>query len=148
LPSITEPAYSTAWPPTAKRACKTSSTGAAAHIAGDEKGEAQIFLDRLLQAFYQKGLLEIGKAGFRIRKAKQDGGGTAFADFVWKPLVLIEMKKRAANPSRAPASRPNSPIRNPSSPTTASGPPCKIEYTDCEIDALVFGLYGLLRSLR
>ena len=33
---------------------------AAAHITGDEKGEAQIFLDRLFQAFGQKGLLEVG----------------------------------------------------------------------------------------
>jgi hypothetical protein len=73
---------------------------AAAHITGDEKGEAQIFLDRLLQAFHQKGLLEIGKAEFRIRKAKEDGGGTAFADFVWKPLVLIEMKKRGTDLAR------------------------------------------------
>ena len=69
----------------------------AKHIKGDEKGEAQIFLDRLLQAFYQKGVLETGKAEYRIRKAKEDGGGTSFADFVWKPLVLIEMKKRGAD---------------------------------------------------
>jgi hypothetical protein len=62
----------------------------AAHITGDEKGEAQIFLDRLLQAFAQKGLLEIGKAEFRIRKAKEDGGGTAFADYVWKPRDLFQ----------------------------------------------------------
>jgi hypothetical protein len=72
-------------------------TWAAAHITGDEKGEAQIFLDRLLQAFAQKGVLETGKAEFRIRKAKEDGGGTSFADFVWKPLVRIEMKKRGAD---------------------------------------------------
>ncbi len=31
---------------------------------------------------------------YRIRKAKEDVGGTAFADYVWKPVVLIEMKKR------------------------------------------------------
>ena len=31
----------------------------AAHITGDEKGEAQIFLERLFQAFGQKGLLEV-----------------------------------------------------------------------------------------
>ena len=74
---------------------------AAAHITGDEKGEAQIFLDRLLQAFGQKGLLEVGgKPEFRIRKAKEDGGGTAFADYVWKPLVLIEMKKRGTDLAR------------------------------------------------
>ena len=74
---------------------------AAAHITGDEKGEAQIFLDRLFQAFGQKGLLEVGgKPEFRIRKAKEDGGGTAFADYVWKPLVLIEMKKRGTDLAR------------------------------------------------
>jgi type II restriction/modification system DNA methylase subunit YeeA len=71
---------------------------AAAHIDGDEKSEAQIFLDRLFQAFNQPGLLDVGgKAEFRIRKAKEDGGGTAFADCVWKPLVLIEMKKRGTD---------------------------------------------------
>jgi hypothetical protein len=74
---------------------------AAAHITGDEKGQAQIFLDCLLQAFHQKGLLEVGgTAEFRIRKAKEDGGGTAFADYVWKPLVLIEMKKRGTDLAR------------------------------------------------
>jgi hypothetical protein len=71
---------------------------AAAHISGDEKGQSQIFLDRLFQAFGQKGLLEVGgTAEFRIRKAKEDGGGTAFADYVWKPHVLIEMKKRGTD---------------------------------------------------
>jgi hypothetical protein len=55
-------------------------------------------LDRLFQAFGQKGLLEVGgTAEFRIRKAKEDGGGTAFADYVWKPHVLIEMKKRGTD---------------------------------------------------
>ena len=64
------------------------------NITGDEKGQAQIFLDRLLQAFGQKGCLDVGGTPeFRIRKAKEDGGGTAFADYVWKPVVLIEMKK-------------------------------------------------------
>ena len=63
----------------------------AAHITGDEKGEAQIFLDRLLPRCARvsrprtrrKGLLEVGgQPEFRIRKAKEDGGGTAFADSV------------------------------------------------------------------
>ncbi len=68
------------------------------HIRGDEKGEAQIYLDRLFQAFGQPGVLEVGgQTEFRIRKAKEDGGGTAFADYVWKPVVLIEMKKRGQN---------------------------------------------------
>src|SRR5579862_3581322 len=68
------------------------------HITGDEKGQAQIFLDRLFQAFGQAGCLDVGGATeFRIRKSDEDGGGTAFADYVWKPIVLIEMKKRGEN---------------------------------------------------
>ncbi len=71
------------------------------HITGDEKGEAQIFLDRLFQAFAQPGCLDVGGTPeFRIRKAREDGGGTAFADYVWKPIVLIEMKKRGENLAR------------------------------------------------
>lgn len=66
-----------------------------AHITGDEKGEAQIFLDHLFKAFGWDGLLE---AGARCeRRIKNDDGGTSFADLVWKPVVLIEMKKRGAN---------------------------------------------------
>jgi len=76
------------------------------HITGDEKGQAQIYLDRLFQAFGQPGSLEVGGAPeFRIKKATEDGaapgsGNTAFADYVWKPIVLIEMKKRGADLSR------------------------------------------------
>jgi hypothetical protein len=54
------------------------------HITGDEKGEAQIFLDRLFIAFGRSGSLDVGgTAEMRIRKAKEDGGGTSFADYVW-----------------------------------------------------------------
>ena len=68
------------------------------NITGDEKGQAQIFLDRFFQAFGQPGCLDVGgTTEFRIRKADEDGGGTAFADYVWKPVVLIEMKKRGEN---------------------------------------------------
>jgi hypothetical protein len=38
-----------------------------------------------------------GQTEFRIRKDKEDGGGTSFADLVWKPIVLIEMKKRGVD---------------------------------------------------
>jgi hypothetical protein len=39
------------------------------HITGDEKGQAQIFLDRLFQAFGQPGALDVGgQTEFRIRK--------------------------------------------------------------------------------
>ena len=71
------------------------------NAVGDEKSHAQIFLDRLLQGFGQKGALEVGgHPEFRIRKAAEDGGGIAFADYVWKPIVLIEMKRRGADLSR------------------------------------------------
>ena len=70
---------------------------AQAHISGDEKGQAQIFLDRLFQAFGHPGSLDVGgEPEFRVRKSSEDGGGTAFADYVWKPVVLIEMKKRGS----------------------------------------------------
>lgn len=69
------------------------------HITGDEKGEAQIFLDRLFRAFGQKGAKEAG-ATLEMRVKKADAGGTAFADLVWKPIVLIEMKKRGVDLSR------------------------------------------------
>ena len=35
-----------------------------------------------------------------MRQKKQDARGTAFADLVWKPVVLIEMKKRGEDLSR------------------------------------------------
>jgi len=69
-----------------------------AHITGDEKGQAQIFLDRLFQAVGQRGCLDVGGiTEFRVRKADEDGGGVSFADYVWKPVVLIEMKKRGTD---------------------------------------------------
>lgn len=71
----------------------------AQHISGDEKGEAQIYLDRLFQAFGWPGLIDAGaKCEQRIKK--NDSGGTAFADLVWKPVVLIEMKRRGVDLSR------------------------------------------------
>jgi hypothetical protein len=76
-------------------------TWCAKYITGDEKGQAQVSLDRLFQAFGQPGSLDVGDtAEFRIRKADEDDGGTAFADYVWKPVVLIEMKKRGENLQR------------------------------------------------
>jgi hypothetical protein len=64
------------------------------HIKGDEKGEAQVFLDRLFQAFGWPGLKEAGAEC--EERVKKTNGGTAFADLVWKPVVVIEMKKRGA----------------------------------------------------
>ena len=34
---------------------------------------------------------------FRIRKVNEDGGATAFAADVWKPVVLMAMKKRGTD---------------------------------------------------
>jgi len=88
-----------------------------ANIKGDEKGEAQVFLDRFFQAFGHAGLKEAG-ATLEERIKKSDGKGTAFADLVWKPVVLIEMKKRGSGlacpsrsnkPSSIIASRPDLP---------------------------------------
>lgn len=61
-------------------------------LRGDEKGESQVFLDRLFQAFGHAGYKEAG-AELEFRVAKK-GGGKKFADLLWRPRVLIEMKKR------------------------------------------------------
>ena len=62
-------------------------------LKGDEKGEAQVFCDRLFQAFGHEGYKEAGaELEFRIRKNATRG--TSFADLVWKPRLLLEMKKR------------------------------------------------------
>lgn len=64
----------------------------AAKLKGDEKGEAQVFCDRLFRAFGHKGYAEAG-AILEFRIKKKSGKGVNFADLVWKPRVLIEMKK-------------------------------------------------------
>ena len=64
-------------------------------LDGDEKSEAQVFLDRLFIAFGHKGHKEVGaKLEERVRKAN---GKTSFADLRWKDRCLIEMKKRGEN---------------------------------------------------
>ena len=65
-------------------------------LSGDEKGEAQVFCDRLFQAFGHEGYKEAG-AVLEYRIKKQSTGGTSFADLIWKPRLLIEMKKRGAD---------------------------------------------------
>ena len=61
-------------------------------LKGDEKGEAQVFCDRLFQAFSHAGYKEAGaELEFRV-KAK--GKTTKFADLLWRPRLLLEMKKR------------------------------------------------------
>ena len=63
---------------------------------GSEKGEGQIFFDRLFQAFGNPGVLgsdAVCEQPIKNRKSK----GTAFADLVWKPRVIIELKKRGTS---------------------------------------------------
>src|SRR4051812_9731121 len=67
-------------------------------LKGDEKGEAQVFLDRLFRGFSRAGYKEAGAT--LEDRVKKKGGGTGFADLVWKPIVLIEMKKRGEDLSR------------------------------------------------
>ncbi|MBE9178160.1 class I SAM-dependent DNA methyltransferase [Oculatella sp. LEGE 06141] len=64
------------------------------HLKGDEKGEAQVFLDRFFRAFGHEGAIEAGATYEERVKKGSKAGRTGFADLVWKPRVLIEMKKR------------------------------------------------------
>ncbi len=82
-------------------------------LQGDEKSEAQTFLDHFFRALGHAGVIEAG-ATFEFRVAKKPGsaqlelivggngapkpkGGKKFADLLWPDRVLIEMKSRAAN---------------------------------------------------
>ncbi|KQY61454.1 DNA methyltransferase [Nocardioides sp. Root140] len=69
------------------------------YLRGDEKGEAQTFLDRLFKAFGHEGAIEAG-AVYEDRVKFTDYMGTRFADLMWKPRVLIEMKKAKSDLSR------------------------------------------------
>ena len=62
-------------------------------LQGYEKGEAQVFCDRLFRAFGHAGYKEAG-ATLELQVKNPHGKGTKFADLVWKPRVLIEMKSR------------------------------------------------------
>src|SRR6266581_1598018 len=82
------------------------------HITGDEKGQAQIFLDRLFQAFSQKGCLDVGgTTEFRIRKSNEDGGGTSFADYVWKPIVLCNFDEFQVYDFATPLDTPDDTVK-------------------------------------
>lgn len=65
-------------------------------LRGDEKGEAQNFLEHLFQAFGHRSLAEAGAVlEERVKQARRGGKATTtFADLVWRPRVLIEMKAR------------------------------------------------------
>ncbi|HEY9770977.1 MAG TPA: DNA methyltransferase [Coleofasciculaceae cyanobacterium] len=64
------------------------------YISGKERSQAQVFLDRFFQAFGHQGALQAGaEYEVAIKKGSQKGK-TGLADLVWKPRVLIEMKKQ------------------------------------------------------
>jgi hypothetical protein len=82
-------------------------------LRGDEKSEAQTFLDHFFRALGHQGVIEAG-ATFEFRVAKKPGspqlelitgngapsrakGGKKFADLLWPDRVLIEMKSRGEN---------------------------------------------------
>ncbi|MFZ4575514.1 MAG: type IIL restriction-modification enzyme MmeI, partial [Phycisphaerales bacterium] len=67
-------------------------------LDGDEKGEAQVFLDRLFRAFSRGGYKEAGAT--LEDRVRTDRGTTSFADLIWKPKLLVEMKKRGEDLSR------------------------------------------------
>ncbi|MEK7691196.1 MAG: type IIL restriction-modification enzyme MmeI, partial [Bdellovibrionota bacterium] len=66
-----------------------------ANITGKERAQGQIFFDRLLQAFGNGGVLEAGAVC--ENPVKKKSGNTGFADLVWKPRVIIELKERGTN---------------------------------------------------
>ncbi len=68
------------------------------HIKGDEKGEAQIFLDHLMRAFGHEGAIEAGgRYETRVRRRRNGKTTVSFADYVLPKRALIEMKKCGEN---------------------------------------------------
>ena len=64
------------------------------NIKGNEKGEAQIFLDHLMRAFGHAGALEAGSYETRIRRRRNGKTTVSFADYLVPKKALFEMKKR------------------------------------------------------
>jgi type II restriction/modification system DNA methylase subunit YeeA len=64
------------------------------YITGKERSQAQVFLDRFFQAFGHQGALQAGAEYEVAIKKGSSKGKTGFADLVWKPRVLIEMKQQ------------------------------------------------------
>lgn len=61
-------------------------------LKGDEKGEAQVFCDRLFQAFGHAGYKEAG-ATLEDRQQRK-GKNVKFIDLLWKPRLILEMKSK------------------------------------------------------
>ena len=66
----------------------------ATHIKGDEKGEAQTFLDRFFTALGHTDGYKGAGATLEHRIPNKRTHSTSFADLVWPKRALIEMKKR------------------------------------------------------
>lgn len=68
-----------------------------ANLTGDEKGQAQLFCDRLFRAYGHKGIFE-ADGGLEVRVKEADSKATKYIDCLWCPQnkdgVLIEMKRR------------------------------------------------------
>ena len=71
-----------------------------ANIRGDEKGEAQVYLDRLFRGVRPRWRERGRRDSRRCASRRPTGRGPSFADLVWKPVVLIEMKKRGEDLTR------------------------------------------------
>jgi hypothetical protein len=67
------------------------------NLTGDEKGQAQLFCDRLFRAYGHKGIFE-AEGGLEVRVKEADSKATKFIDCLWCPQnkdgVLIEMKRK------------------------------------------------------
>lgn len=61
------------------------------YCEGKEKSEAHLFLNKFFQAFGYGGIKE---AGANLEESIRGKDSIHFADLVWKPRVLIEMKSR------------------------------------------------------
>lgn len=68
-------------------------------LTGDEKGEAQVFLDRMFKAFGHGGVREAG-ATLEARVRNAESRGTSFADLLWESRCIIEMKKAGTDLSK------------------------------------------------
>ena len=67
------------------------------NLTGDEKGQAQLFCDRLFKAYGHKGIFE-ADGNLEVRVKEADSKSTKFIDCLWSPAgkegVLIEMKRK------------------------------------------------------
>jgi len=70
------------------------------YIKGDEKGEAQIFLDHFFTSLGYKDGLKGAGADLEFRIRNEEKNSTNFADLVWPKKVLIEMKKAGEDLNR------------------------------------------------